>query len=86
MKGSPAEVDVTDWARMSFCRIEQSTALLIGEDPYAIVDGAGLADSCPVETRDRHHKMFRLLDSHVRMSGIGFSQPPTDIIEWAVHA
>lgn len=71
---------------MSFWSIEQATALLIGEDPDRIFDASTFAASGASETRDRYQKMFRLLDSHIRVSGIGFSQPPTEIIEWALHA
>ena len=83
MRATP---DHTYWAKISLWTIEQATALLIGEDPDAIIDEVGLAASCPAEIRDRYQKMFRLLDSHIRVSGIGFSQPPTEIIEWALHA
>lgn len=70
---------------MRFWTIEQSAALLIGANPDAILDGSSLATSCPAETRDQYQKMFRLLDSHIRMSGIGSNLPPTEIIEWALH-
>lgn len=71
---------------MSFWTIEQSTALLIDGDPDIILEGAVLAESCPAEARERYQKMFRLLDSHIRMSGVGSNLPPTEAIEWALHA
>lgn len=71
---------------MSAWTIEQAAALLVGEDPDAILDGSNLAASCPDDVRRRYLAMFRLLDSHIRHSGIAFSQPPTEIIEWALHA
>jgi hypothetical protein len=86
MKASPAEVDVAYWAKMSFWTIEQSTSLLIGADPDVMLDGSSLTANCTPESRVAYFRMFRLLDSHIRVSGIGFSQPPTEIIEWALHA
>jgi hypothetical protein len=74
------------WSKFSFWTLEQSTVLLIGGDPDAMLDGGSLAASCPVGLRERYQEMFRLLDSHIRMSGIGFNQPPTEIINWAIHA
>lgn len=80
------KIDHKYWAKMGFWTIEQSAALLIGEDPDTITVGGGLAASCPSETRFRYQKMFRLLDSHIRMSGIGSNNSPTEVIEWALHA
>ena len=85
MSKQKALPDFAYWAKVSLWTIEQATALLIGEDPDAIIDSSGLAPACPPETRDRYQKMFRLLDSHIRHSGIAFSQPPTEIIECAIH-
>lgn len=76
----------TYWAKMSLWTIEQATALLIGEDPDAVIGASGLSASCSTETRERYQSIFRLLDSHTRASGIGYNQPPTEIIEWALHA
>jgi hypothetical protein len=86
MKASPAEVDVAYWAKMSFWTIEQSTALLIGANPEVMLDGSLLTANCTLESRAAYFRMFRLLDSHIRLSGIGFNQPPTEVIEWALHA
>lgn len=74
------------WAKMSLWTIEQSTALLISQDPDVILDGSALASSCPADVRVTYLKMFRLLDSHIRISGIGSNQPPIEIIEWALRA
>lgn len=71
---------------MSFWTIEQSTALLIGADPDTILEGNALAAQCPPDVKIAYSGMFRLLDTHIRLSGIGFSQPPTEVIEWALHA
>jgi hypothetical protein len=71
---------------VSFWTIEQATALLIGADPDVILEGIAPAASAPPDVKAAYEKMFRLLDSHIRVSGIGLSQPPTEIIEWALHA
>jgi hypothetical protein len=86
MRSSSQNTDFAYWSRMSFWTIEQSTALLIGADPDAILEGSSLTASCPAGTRERYQKIFRLLNSHVRMSGIGSNLSPTEIIEWALHA
>ena len=86
MRSSGQKTDFTYWARMSLWTIEQATALLIGEDPDAVIDASGLSASCPTETRERYQSIFRLLDSHIRASGIGLNQPPTEIIDWALHS
>lgn len=85
MPKRPSSPSFDYWSKLSFWTIEQSTALLIGADPDAILDGAMLAASCPAQTRDAYQQMFRLLDSHIRMAGIGANLPPTEIIEWALH-
>lgn len=82
MRAAP---DYNYWAKLSYWTIEQSTALLIGADPDAILDGAALASSCPATARTAYLKIFRLLDSHIRMSGIGSNISPTDILKWAAH-
>lgn len=81
-----AEAAFAYWAKLSFWTIEQPAALLIGADPDVILDGPALASTSPTEVRVAYLKMFRLLDSHIRMSDIGTNQPPTEIIEWALHA
>lgn len=86
MKASQPEADIAYWSKMSFWTIEQATVLLIGADPDAILDGNALAASCAPEVTTAYSRMFRLLDSHIRLSGIGFSQPPTEIIDCALHA
>ncbi|MFN0023005.1 MAG: hypothetical protein ACKVS5_03820 [Parvularculaceae bacterium] len=86
MKASPPEADIAYWSKMSFWTIEQATVLLIGADPDAILDANSLAAGCAPGIKTAYSKMFRLLDSHIRLSGIGFSQSPTEIIEWALHA
>lgn len=82
MRAAP---DYNYWAKLSYWTIEQSTALLIGADPDAILDGAALASSCPATARTAYLKIFRLLDSHIRMSGIGSNISPTEILKWAEH-
>jgi hypothetical protein len=71
---------------MSFWTIEQSTALLIGADPDVILDGGALALTCPSEMKTAYSRMFQLLDSHIRLSGIGSNLSPTEAIDWALHA
>lgn len=86
MRSSSHKADFAYWSKKSFWTIGEATALLIGSDPDAILDGSSLSASCPADVRDRYQKMFRLFDSHIRLSGIGANIPPTAIIEWALHA
>lgn len=86
MPRRPSGPNFDYWSKLSFWTIEQSTALLIGADPDKILDGGSLSASCLAETRDRYRQMFRLLDSHIRMSGVGSNFSPTEAIEWALHA
>lgn len=86
MKRTNTAPDVAYWAKMSFWTKEEATALLIGADPDAILDGGSVAAACPVEMRGRYQRMFRLLDSHIRMAPIGSNLPPTEVIEWALRA
>lgn len=83
MRAAP---DYNYWAKHSYWTIEQSTALLIGADPEAILNGADLSPACPTPQRDAYMKMFRLLDTHIRMAPVGSNIPPTEVIDWALHA
>lgn len=86
MKDEDRAPDFSYWAKLSFWTIAQSTALLIGEDPDTVLEGDAPAPNCPDDVKAAFFQMFRLLDSHIRLSGVGANQPPTEIIEWALHA
>lgn len=82
------KIDAPDfeyWAKMSFWTIEQSAALLIGADPDVILDGGALSPTCPPGLKSAYARLFRLLDSHIRLSGIGANLSPTEAVDWALH-